>query len=38
VREAIGSFDDVIKKQDWLDEQTLAEARRRLSFVGIKIG
>jgi predicted metalloendopeptidase len=38
VREVVGAFDIVLKSQDWLDDQTRTEARRKLSLVGIKVG
>jgi predicted metalloendopeptidase len=38
VHEVVDAFDTVLRSQDWLDDQTLAEARRKLSLVGINIG
>jgi putative endopeptidase len=38
VHEVVDAFDTVLRSQDWLDDQTRAEARRKLSSVGIKIG
>jgi putative endopeptidase len=38
VHKIVYAFDEILSSQDWLDDQTRAEARRKLSSVGIKIG